>query len=98
VHTDYPRCFSPNAYSYRRIDCPFAVFSLLLDALQIYLEPEAGDAVIRWASSAFATSCFVTYEQIRPDDAFGATMIRNLEVLRQFSLSDSGTIERCRRK
>lgn len=37
--------------------------------------------VIRWAAEKFPSALFAVYEQIHPDDPFGRTMMRNLEVL-----------------
>lgn len=45
----------------------------------IYMTPEEGNALIRWAAETTTESVFVTYEQVYPDDAFGKTKIRNLE-------------------
>ncbi|KAL6498752.1 hypothetical protein OROGR_028299 [Orobanche gracilis] len=45
----------------------------------IYLDPESSRAIVEWASRTFSTAIFFLYEQIRPDDAFGQQMIRNLE-------------------
>jgi tRNA wybutosine-synthesizing protein 4 len=44
----------------------------------VYLEPEESCAIIAWAARQFTRSVFVTYEQIRPSDAFGIVMARNL--------------------
>tara|TARA_B110000503_G_C7118515_1_gene401392 strand:+ start:1213 stop:1437 length:225 start_codon:yes stop_codon:yes gene_type:complete len=46
----------------------------------VYMPPEDGTKIIAWAASFFPTSVFVTYEQVRPNDAFGQTMMRNLQV------------------
>lgn len=35
--------------------------------------------MIAWAAQTAPRSVFVTYEQIHPEDAFGKTMIRNLQ-------------------
>jgi len=50
------------------------------ECVLVYLEPERGDAVIEWAARRFGQGgvVFVTYEQIRPHDAFGAMMVRNI--------------------
>ncbi|KAL6513549.1 Leucine carboxyl methyltransferase 1 [Orobanche gracilis] len=59
----------------------------------IYLDPESSRAIVEWASRTFSTAIFFLYEhftpmpkntffrcrQIRPEDAFGQQMIRNLE-------------------
>lgn len=52
---------------------------LLSECVLVYLEPEESCAIIAWAARAFSRSVFVTYEQIRPHDAFGQVMARNLE-------------------
>jgi tRNA wybutosine-synthesizing protein 4 len=51
----------------------------LSECVLVYLEPEESCAIIAWAAGAFKRSVFVTYEQIRPHDAFGQVMARNLE-------------------
>ena len=51
------------------------------ECVLIYLEVENSDAIIKWAASNFHAAAFVTYEQIRPHDSFGAIMIKNLQVL-----------------
>ena len=43
----------------------------LSECVLVYLEPEDSCAIIAWAARSFARSTFVTYEQIRPHDAFG---------------------------
>ena len=51
----------------------------LSECVLIYMSAEEGDAIIRWAAQTVPGSLFCTYEQIRPHDAFGRTMIRNLQ-------------------
>jgi hypothetical protein len=53
----------------------------LSECVLIYLKAEYSDKVIGWAAETFPLSCFITYEQIKPDDPFGAVMIENLEVI-----------------
>ncbi|KAJ3086215.1 hypothetical protein HDU96_005005 [Phlyctochytrium bullatum] len=36
--------------------------------------------ILKWTAKASVASFFVTYEQIKPDDAFGRTMIDNLKL------------------
>ncbi len=48
------------------------------ECVLIYMSPEEGCGIIKWAAG-LPHSVFCTYEQIRPHDAFGKTMIRNLE-------------------
>lgn len=56
----------------------------LCECVLIYLEPAEAEAVLSTAAAtaaqAGAPAAVAIYEQTRPDDAFGATMIRNLEV------------------
>ena len=51
----------------------------LSECVLIYMSPEEGSAIIEWAAKTVPHSAFCTYEQINPHDAFGKTMIRNLE-------------------
>lgn len=51
----------------------------LSECVLIYMSPEEGSAIIEWAAKTVPHSVFCTYEQINPNDAFGKTMIRNLE-------------------
>ena len=51
----------------------------LSECALIYMEPKQGSSVISWAAKSCQVSAFVTYEQIRPNDAFGKVMIRNLQ-------------------
>lgn len=57
-------------------ECPTLFIS---ECVLIYMTPEEGGRIISWACETTPQSVFVTYEQIRPDDAFGKTMIRNLQ-------------------
>eukprot|EP01071_Lankesteria_metandrocarpae_P005572 Lankesteria_metandrocarpae@DN4044_c0_g1_i1.p1 len=51
----------------------------LAECVLIYMKASESDPVVQWASSAVSSaSCFVTYEQINPHDAFGTVMMRNL--------------------
>jgi tRNA wybutosine-synthesizing protein 4 len=50
----------------------------LSECALIYMSAEEGGSIIRWAAK-LPHAFFCTYEQIRPHDAFGKTMIRNLE-------------------
>lgn len=56
----------------------------LAECVLIYLEPGEAEAVLATAAAAAAEAgapaAVAIYEQTRPDDAFGATMISNLEV------------------
>lgn len=52
---------------------------LLSECVLVYVEPKYSDAIINWANGMFTGgSVFVTYEQIRPNDPFGQTMLKNL--------------------
>jgi tRNA wybutosine-synthesizing protein 4 len=51
---------------------------VISECVLIYIAAESGDALLRWFASTFANSAVVTYEQIRPDDAFGRMMVENL--------------------
>jgi tRNA wybutosine-synthesizing protein 4 len=59
---------------------PMMFFS---ECVLVYIEPESSAKVIAWAADKCkeqnAGGCFVTYEQIRPDDAFGRVMMENLQ-------------------
>lgn len=57
---------------------PTAPTLLLSECVLVYLEPEDSCAIIAWAAQALERAVFVTYEQIRPHDAFGQIMARNL--------------------
>ncbi|CAG9466985.1 unnamed protein product [Pedinophyceae sp. YPF-701] len=53
---------------------------VVLECVLVYLEPEEGDAVARWAGSFLAgEACCVVYEQVNPHDSFGKQMLLNLE-------------------
>lgn len=56
----------------------------LSECVLIYLEPSEAEAVLSTAAAmaaeAGAAAAVAIYEQTRPDDAFGSTMISNLEV------------------
>ncbi|KAJ1651869.1 carboxy methyl transferase for protein phosphatase 2A [Dispira simplex] len=50
----------------------------LSECVLIYLESPHADNIIRWAATHLSSTFFLKYEQIRPEDAFGKMMIRNL--------------------
>lgn len=52
----------------------------LSECVLIYMSAAAGDQLIQYACQTFPTCCFLTYEQILPNDAFGQVMIQNLKV------------------
>ena len=65
--------------------CPLRLPSLYIsECVLIYLEPSEAQQVLAAAAArtrkAGSSAAVVIYEQTRPDDAFGATMISNLEV------------------
>jgi len=49
------------------------------ECVLVYLPPEKGTSVIKWASERFSTAGFVSYDPILPFDAFGKVMVRNLQ-------------------
>ena len=52
---------------------------LLSECVLIYMEPTYSNRVIQWSATHIRASVFVTYEQIKPLDAFGAMMVRNIQ-------------------
>lgn len=51
---------------------------ILSECVLIYIDGRQGDALLQWFARTFAHSAVLTYEQIRPDDAFGRMMLENL--------------------
>jgi tRNA wybutosine-synthesizing protein 4 len=51
---------------------------VISECVLIYIAADRGDSLLRWFASTLADSAVVTYEQIRPDDAFGRMMVENL--------------------
>lgn len=52
---------------------------LLAECVLVYMEARDSDAVVAWAARAFTGGAvFANYEQVRPHDPFGRTMVRNL--------------------
>lgn len=51
---------------------------ILSECVLIYIDGAQGDALLQWFARSFAHSAVLTYEQIRPDDAFGRMMLENL--------------------
>jgi hypothetical protein len=45
----------------------------------IYLEPEDSNVILKWITDNMTNTMFALYEQIKPEDAFGKMMIRNLK-------------------
>ncbi len=71
----------------------------LSECVLIYLEPGEAEAMLAaaaaMAAEAAAPAAVAIYEQTRPDDAFGATMIANLEVRSDNSLSQCESMITC---
>lgn len=53
---------------------------VLSECVLVYLEPEESAALLRQLARALPTAAVALYEQIRPDDAFGQQMLRNLSL------------------
>eukprot|EP00921_Rhytidocystis_pertsovi_P015411 GHVQ01024494.1.p1 GENE.GHVQ01024494.1~~GHVQ01024494.1.p1 ORF type:complete len:223 (-),score=24.52 GHVQ01024494.1:1251-1919(-) len=50
------------------------------ECVLVYMAPSESDALIQWAANAVdVDSAMVVFEQINPSDAFGRTMVRNME-------------------
>ncbi|KAI8852230.1 S-adenosyl-L-methionine-dependent methyltransferase [Chytridium lagenaria] len=62
--------------------CPTLYLS---ECVLVYMEEEYINSILSWCARSSAASFFITYEQIRPEDAFGKVMIENLR-LRNISL------------
>ena len=65
----------------------FHIFSIksvptlfLSECVLIYVPAENGTDIIKWSAQTFDTSCFITYEQVNPEDPYGKMMIENLQV------------------
>lgn len=52
---------------------------ILAECVLVYLEPQHSQALVAWLGARCCTAAMVVYEQIKPDDAFGRQMLRNLE-------------------
>lgn len=53
---------------------------LLAECVLVYMEPDQGTALVQWAGRRFDVAAFLAYDPIRPHDAFGKTMVQNLNV------------------
>jgi tRNA wybutosine-synthesizing protein 4 len=53
---------------------------VLAECVLVYLEQAESRAALETVAALFPTAAVAVYEQIRPDDAFGRQMLRNLEV------------------
>jgi hypothetical protein len=64
-----------------RAGVDFSLPTLLIsECVLVYLQPQESQAVIEWAAREFVGGAvMVTYEQILPFDAFGQTMVKNLQ-------------------
>ena len=51
---------------------------LIAECVFVYVKPEKSRAVLTWLASSFDTAVYAAYEQIRPEDAFGRTMVLNM--------------------
>ncbi|XP_065053055.1 tRNA wybutosine-synthesizing protein 4-like [Rhopilema esculentum] len=57
-------------------------FTLLFSEVVLtYVEKKGCSRLIEWAARTFQNSVFILYEQIQPDDAFGAVMLKHFETL-----------------
>lgn len=52
---------------------------IISECVLIYLVPEHSNRFLRWVSESFRICGFWMYEQIKPNDPFGHTMIKNLQ-------------------
>ncbi|KAJ1462550.1 S-adenosyl-L-methionine-dependent methyltransferase [Pelagophyceae sp. CCMP2097] len=50
---------------------------VLAECVLAYLPPDDGDALVRWAASAFQTGAFVAYDVLAPEDRFSRVMRDN---------------------
>ncbi|KAI8987681.1 S-adenosyl-L-methionine-dependent methyltransferase [Mycotypha africana] len=51
----------------------------LSECVFIYISPDASSTILEWITQNMTNTMFALYEQIRPNDAFGKMMIRNLK-------------------
>ncbi|KAL9547004.1 hypothetical protein MBANPS3_006391 [Mucor bainieri] len=51
----------------------------LSECVFIYITPEESNTILKWITENMKNTMFALYEQIKPDDAFGKMMIRNLK-------------------
>ncbi|CAG8478697.1 11056_t:CDS:2 [Ambispora leptoticha] len=52
----------------------------LSECVLIYMEPQDSDKIIQWIGDNMQAALFALYEQILPNDAFGAIMLQNLRL------------------
>ncbi|RHY02501.1 hypothetical protein DYB25_011389 [Aphanomyces astaci] len=53
---------------------------ILSECVMCYMDPADSAPLIGWFGAAFADATFIVYEQIRPNDAFGQTMVTNIHM------------------
>lgn len=53
---------------------------VLAECVLVYMEPQHSAELLRSLGRLLPTAACVVYEQIRPHDAFGQQMLRNLQV------------------
>ncbi|KAL0083940.1 S-adenosyl-L-methionine-dependent methyltransferase [Phycomyces blakesleeanus] len=51
----------------------------LSECVFIYIAPEVSQYILEWITREIKQAMFVLYEQIKPDDAFGRMMLKNLQ-------------------
>jgi len=51
----------------------------LSECVLIYVDVSSSEKLIKWTSEYFSQGMFILYEQIKPFDAFGEVMLKNLE-------------------
>ena len=51
---------------------------LIAECVFVYVKPEKSRAILTWLATNFTTAVYAAYEQIRPEDAFGRTMVLNM--------------------
>ncbi|KDO25775.1 hypothetical protein SPRG_09071 [Saprolegnia parasitica CBS 223.65] len=53
---------------------------VLSECVLCYMEPQHSQPLLDWIGSTFVDAAVVIYEQIRPHDAFGQTMVENIRL------------------
>ncbi|RMB95993.1 hypothetical protein DUI87_27527 [Hirundo rustica rustica] len=53
----------------------------IAEVVLTYMENTRSDALIQWAAEHFPQACFVVYEQVHPEDAFGHVMQQHFSQL-----------------
>ncbi|XP_074996688.1 tRNA wybutosine-synthesizing protein 4 isoform X3 [Calonectris borealis] len=54
---------------------------LIAEVVLTYMENSRSDALIQWAAEHFSRACFLLYEQMHPEDAFGRVMQQHFSQL-----------------